>query len=282
MLSLIGGALGLARRCGHPRHLAPSADPREHCCRPSSRWAWTRASPPSVPPTALVVGVLFGLVPAWQATEFASPSHVIAAGQPYGDRGAAAEHGAPLLVAGQAGPLPCSCSSVRGCCCAPSWRSRAWIAAIAPRGADDVRGPAGLGVSDDEAELQFYEVVAGEVGACLGFGVWPGRPRCRWGAGTRAQGCSRSWATRRRRRASTDGGLPGGRAATYFRPSIFRSSPAELRRRDTPDGVQVCIVNEAFVRAHLRGRSPLGMSVSCGGPRGPAGRGARSSASPAR
>ena len=32
--------------------------------------------------------------------------------------------------------------------------------------------------------------------------------------------------------------------------------------RDTADGVPVCIVNEAFVRAHLAGRSPIGMRVS--------------------
>ena len=32
--------------------------------------------------------------------------------------------------------------------------------------------------------------------------------------------------------------------------------------RDTPGGVPVCIVNEAFVREHLQGRSPIGMRVS--------------------
>jgi len=32
--------------------------------------------------------------------------------------------------------------------------------------------------------------------------------------------------------------------------------------RDSSQGVPVCIVNEAFVRAHLQGRSPIGMRVS--------------------
>jgi putative ABC transport system permease protein len=32
--------------------------------------------------------------------------------------------------------------------------------------------------------------------------------------------------------------------------------------RDTRDGVQVCIVNEAFVRGYLRGRSPIGLRLA--------------------
>ena len=32
--------------------------------------------------------------------------------------------------------------------------------------------------------------------------------------------------------------------------------------RDSSQGVPVCIVNEAFVREHLQGRSPIGMRVS--------------------
>jgi putative ABC transport system permease protein len=33
-------------------------------------------------------------------------------------------------------------------------------------------------------------------------------------------------------------------------------------QRDAPDGVQVCIVNEAFVRRYLQGRSPIGVRVT--------------------
>src|SRR5207247_5671783 len=32
--------------------------------------------------------------------------------------------------------------------------------------------------------------------------------------------------------------------------------------RDTRDAVRVCIVNEAFVRSYLRGRSPIGLKVA--------------------
>jgi putative ABC transport system permease protein len=35
--------------------------------------------------------------------------------------------------------------------------------------------------------------------------------------------------------------------------------------RDTPESVPVCIVNEAFVRGHLRGRSPIGLRVALRG-----------------
>jgi putative ABC transport system permease protein len=36
----------------------------------------------------------------------------------------------------------------------------------------------------------------------------------------------------------------------------------EFNDRDTPDGVSVCIVNEAFVRKYLQGRSPIGLRVT--------------------
>jgi putative ABC transport system permease protein len=32
--------------------------------------------------------------------------------------------------------------------------------------------------------------------------------------------------------------------------------------RDAPDSVQVCIVNEAFVRSHVQGRSPIGLRLA--------------------
>jgi putative ABC transport system permease protein len=52
-------------------------------------------------------------------------------------------------------------------------------------------------------------------------------------------------------------------SATYFRtldvPLVAGRSFSE---RDTLDSLPVCIVNEAFVRSHLRGRSPIGLRLS--------------------
>jgi len=61
-------------------------------------------------------------------------------------------------------------------------------------------------------------------------------------------------------------------------PNYFRTlelpivSGRAFTARDTSDGVQVCVVSEAFVRKYLNGREPIGMRVSL--------RGVRSSAPP--
>ena len=50
---------------------------------------------------------------------------------------------------------------------------------------------------------------------------------------------------------------------TYFRTlDLPVVAGRAFTERDTGDGVPVCIVNEAFVRAHLQGRSPIGLQVA--------------------
>ena len=78
---------------------------------------------------ALVVGLLFGLVPAWQATEFSSAQ---VSAPTAAARRAAAESCAICSSRGRSRPR-CCCSSAPDCCSARSWRSSASIADTVPK-----------------------------------------------------------------------------------------------------------------------------------------------------
>ena len=207
--------------------------------------------------TALLVGLLFGLVPAWQATEFSS-AHVIAS-----DSRTATGRGGRirgLLVVGQvatavillygAGLLLRTLLAIESV--DRGYRAESVLTMIV-----DPPGPQRV------PWRQFYEAVEQEVMALPGVrGV--------------------AWATT----------LPLGRS--YQGPSFFEIvgdppvaqsqrptadyqivSPAYFTTldlpvvagrgfddRDAPGGVQVCIVNEAFVRSYFQGRSPIGVRVA--------------------
>ena len=52
-------------------------------------------------------------------------------------------------------------------------------------------------------------------------------------------------------------------SATYFRTlDLPVVAGRGFNNRDTRDSVPVCIVNEAFVRGHAQGRSPIGLRVA--------------------
>ena len=207
--------------------------------------------------TALLVGLLFGLVPAWQATELSS-AHVIAS-----DSRTATGRGGRirgLLVVGQvatavillygAGLLLRTLLAIESV--DRGYRAESVLTMIV-----DPPGPQRV------PWRQFYEAVEQEVMALPGVrGV--------------------AWATT----------LPLGRS--YQGPSFFEIvgdapvaqsqrpradyqivSPAYFTTldlpvvagrgfddRDAPGGVQVCIVNEALVRSYFRGRSPIGLRVA--------------------
>jgi putative ABC transport system permease protein len=207
--------------------------------------------------TALLVGLLFGLVPAWQATELSS-AHVIAS-----DSRTATGRGGRirgLLVVGQvatavillygAGLLLRTLLAIESV--DRGYRAESVLTMIV-----DPPGPQRV------PWRQFYEAVEQEVMALPGVrGV--------------------AWATT----------LPLGRS--YQGPSFFEIvgdppvaqsqrpradyqivSPAYFTTldlpvvagrgfddHDAPVGVQVCIVNEALVRSYFRGRSPIGLRVA--------------------
>jgi putative ABC transport system permease protein len=208
---------------------------------------------------ALVVGVIAGLAPAWRTTELASSQGLASESRSTTARGTAVRS---LLVAGQvatavlllvgAGLLMRSLLAVEGV--DRGYRADAALTMLLD--------PMGSRYPDDAAELRFYEAVAREVEAIPGVrGV--------------------AWATT----------LPFGRS--YEGQSFFEiaGEPVDERRRptadyqivspnffgtlelplvagrafddrDTAQAPLVCIVNEAFVRAHVGGRSPLGLRVA--------------------
>jgi putative ABC transport system permease protein len=123
--------------------------------------------------------------------------------------------------------------------------------------------PLGSEYPTAEKVMQFYDAVEHEVRAL------PGVRSVAW-ASTLPMGLS--WAGRSL--VSVVGDPPpqdGAQPSADYQvasPSYFQAIDLPIvagrgfDERDGPGGVPVCIVNEAFVRAHLQGRSPIGMRLS--------------------
>lgn len=208
---------------------------------------------------ALLVGLLFGMAPAWQATELSS-SHVITS-----SRGATGGGGRlrNVLVAGEvatavallfgAGLLLRTLSSLDNV-------DRGY-------GADQVLtmmvDPLGSSYPTPESLEQFFRAIDDEVMAV------PGVRNVAW-ASTLPLGESDAGPTE----FEIVGDPPpeaSKRPSADFQivsPSYFETLdlPVVAGRafddRDARDGVPVCIVNEAFVRRHLQGRSAIGMRIA--------------------
>ena len=74
---------------------------------------------------------------------------------------------------------------------------------------------------------------------------------------------SRSWATRQCTRASARPPTTRSSSPAYFQTlDLPIVAGRGFDDRDTGGSVAVCIVNEAFVRGHLQGRSPIGVRVA--------------------
>ena len=171
---------------------------------------------------ALIVGVLFGVTPAWQATAF-STAEVIGSDTPHDDRQRRTAARPAGHRRGRDGGA-CCCSAPACCCarCSPSSRS---IAAIAPKASSrcsSIRWA--RGIRRDEALQQFYDQVEAEIAArARASQASPGRARCR----------SIS-STLRRLRAAFEivGDPPLRRGAAADAPTI-RSSARRTSRRST-------------------------------------------------
>jgi putative ABC transport system permease protein len=261
LLSAIGGVLGLlvgvAVLQAAPALIPPGLLPATVTLTFDVRVAAFCAA------AALLVGLLSGLAPAWRTTELASAEGLAS------DSRTATAHGAgfrSVLVAGQvamavlllvgAGLLLRTLLAVEGV--DRGYRADGALTMILDP--IDSRYP------DDAAELRFYEAVGQEVAAL------PGVRGVAW-ATTLPLG--RSYFGRYffeiagepvddRQRPTADYQIV---SPTYFRTlelPIVAGRPFD--DRDTPQGPPVCIVNEAFVRAHVGGRSPLGLRVALRSP----------------
>ena len=209
--------------------------------------------------TALAVGFLFGLAPAWQATDLA-PARALAAGSRTVARGGRTHGG---LVVGQvaaavvllfaAGLLLRTLANVvtvdRG------YRAESVLTMTVDALDEQHDGEEGL--------LRFYDAIEREVRSL------PGVRGVAW-ASTLPLG--RSHEGRSAFEIAGDPPVEASRrpAADYqvVSPAYFATVDLPVVEgrgfdaRDRRGGVPVCMVNEAFVRGHLRGRSPLGVRVA--------------------
>jgi putative ABC transport system permease protein len=210
--------------------------------------------------TALLVGLLFGLAPAWQATAFSSAQAIASDGRTSTGRGGRIRG---LLVAGEvatavvllvgAGLLLRTLLAVervdRG------YRAESVLTMIVD--------PLGSRYPTAASLLQFYDAVGREVMTL------PGVRSVAW-ASTLPMGPSyagRSFfeivgdpPVDESSRPTADYQIV---SPTYF-PTL--DLPVVAGRgftdRDTRDAVPICMVNEAFVRGYLQGRSPIGLRVA--------------------
>jgi putative ABC transport system permease protein len=209
---------------------------------------------------AILVGVIFGVAPAWQATAVPSAQALAVDGRTTTCGGGRLRS---LLVAGEvatavlllvgAGLLLRTLLAVervdRG------YRAESVLTMVVD--------PLGSQYPTNEKLLQFYDAVVDEVRAL------PNVRSVAW-ASTLPLGPSyagRTWVA-----IEGDPPVEEGRRPTadyqLVSPSYFETVDLPIVEgrafdtRDTLEGVPVCIVNEAFVRAHLRGRSPIGVRVA--------------------
>ena len=206
---------------------------------------------------ALFVGLLFGLAPAWQATEFSS-AQVTAS-----DSRTATGHGGrirSLLVVGEvatavallfgAGLLLRTLLAVENV--DRGYRAESVLTMMVD--------PLGARYPTPASLVQFFEAVEVEIRAL------PGVRSVGW-ASTLPLGPSDAGQTffdivgdpppEESKRPAADYQIV---SPTYFQTlDLPLVAGRAFNDRDTRDSVPVCIVNEAFVRRHLQGRSPIGL-----------------------
>jgi putative ABC transport system permease protein len=213
--------------------------------------------------TSLMVGVLFGLAPAWQSTG-ASVAHAISIDNRTTTRGGAfrgvlvmAEVAAAVIVLAGAGLLLRTWVALQSM--DAGYRAKNVLTATINLPMPSPNAPGRYGTP--ELVDQFYHVVEREVRQV------PGVASVAWGGAVPLDG---AWIFQP---FAVDGDPPKPEAlrdlapyhlvgATYFRtldiPIVRGRDFTDADRRDAPP---VCIVNEAFVRRFLGGRDPIGMRI---------------------
>ena len=214
--------------------------------------------------TSLMVGVLFGLAPAWQSTG-ASVVHAIAIDSRTATRGGTfrgvlvvAEVAAAVIVLAGAGLLLRTWVALQSM--DPGYRAKNVLTATINLPMPSPNVPGRYGTPD--LVDQFYNAVEREVSQA------PGVASVAWGGAVPLDG---AWIFQP---FAVDGDPPKPEAMrdtaayhmvgpTYFRtldiPIVRGREFTDADRRDAP---QVCIVSEAFAQHFLGGRDPIGMRVA--------------------
>jgi putative ABC transport system permease protein len=209
---------------------------------------------------AIFVGLLFGLAPAWQSTKFSTTEIMASDSRTSTGRGGRLRS---LLVVGEvatavlllfgAGLLLRTLMAVESV--DRGYRAGAILTMLVD--------PLGSRYPTEESTLQFFDAVEQEIRAL------PGIRSVAW-ASTQPLGDSYAGESF----FEIVGDPPfdeGKRPSADFQivsPTYFSTLDLPIvagrgfTARDTGDGVPVCMVNEAFVRRHLQGRSPIGVRVA--------------------
>jgi putative ABC transport system permease protein len=264
LLAAVGGALGMAAGAGilaaAPALLPADLMPSGVTLTFDARVAMFCAA------AALLVGCLFGIAPAWQATTMSSAQTVMAEGRTTTGRGGrlrsilvVAEVATAVVLLFGAGLLLRTLLELnrvdRG------YRAESVLTMIVD--------PLGSEYPTTDSLLQFYETVRQEVSAA------PGVRSAAWATtlpmGPSYAGTSAFEVVGEPR----DEGAPPIADLQIVSPGYFATIdlPIVAGRpfgdRDVGDSPQVCIVNEAFVRRHFQGRSPIGARVALRPPENP-------------
>jgi putative ABC transport system permease protein len=209
---------------------------------------------------ALLVGVLFGLAPAWHATEFSFTQVIASNSRTATGRGGkirsvlvVGEVATAVLLLFGAGLLLRTLMAVENV--DRGYRADSVLTMIVD--------PLGSRYPTEAALLQFFDTVEDEIAAV------PGVRGVAW-ASTLPLGPS--YAGRSRFEIVGDPPVDDSKRPTadyqIVSPTYFQTLdlPVVAGRgftdRDRSDTVPVCIVNEAFVRGYLQNRSPIGVRVA--------------------
>ena len=213
--------------------------------------------------TSLIVGVLFGLAPAWESTG-ARVAHAIAIDSRTTTRGGAfrgilvvAEVAAAVIVLAGAGLLLRTWVALQSM--DPGYRARNVLTATVNLPMPSPNAPSRYGTPD--LVDQFYNTVEREVRQL------PGVASVAWGGAVPLDG---GWIFM----PFAVAGDPPKPEATRDSAAYHMVSPTYFRTLDIPivrgrdftdadrrDAQPVCIVSEAFVRQFLGGRNPIGMRI---------------------
>jgi putative ABC transport system permease protein len=258
VLSTIGGGLGIAVGAAILR-IAPSVIPEGLLPEAVTLTFDTRLAV-FCAATAFLVGLLFGLAPAWQATEFSSSNVIASDSRTATGRGGRIRS---MLVAGEVATavlLLFGAGLLLRTLLAVDNVDRGYQAESALTMLVD---PLGSKYPTEPLLLQFYESLDREISSV------PGVRSVAW-ASTLPLGPSYFGRTF----FDVVGDAPAEESkrptADYqiVSPSYFRTldlplvAGREFTNHDTQATTPVCIVNEAFVRGYLQGRSPIGVKVA--------------------
>ena len=209
--------------------------------------------------TALVVGLLFGVMPAWKATEFSSAAVIGADSRTTTGGGGRLR---ALLVIGEVATavlLLCGAGLLLRTLLAVEGFDRGYRAESVLTMLVD---PLGSKYPTDEALQQFYDQVEAEVAAVpgvSGVGWASALPLDFFESGAFSFEIVGDAPVDANKRPSAEYQVVSPKYFSTLELPIL--SGRAFDERDRRDGVPVCIVNEAFAR-QFRGRSPVGQRVA--------------------